>query len=147
MYSEKVIEHFTNPKNVGEIENPDGLGKVGNPTCGDLMWLYLDINDQDIIQDIKFKTFGCAAAIATSSMVTEMAIGKHIQEAYKLTRKDVAQGLDGLPPVKLHCSNLAADALHDAIEDYMKKKGRSLEELNDDKTKPPHEDCCPGCSC
>lgn len=147
MYSQKVIEHFTNPRNVGELENPDGLGKVGNPTCGDLMWLYLDINEDDVIQDIKFKTFGCAAAIATSSMVTEMAIGKSIQEAYTLTRKDVAQGLDGLPPVKLHCSNLAADALHAAIEDYMKKKGRSLEELDQDKKKLPHKDCCPGCSC
>ena len=121
MYSEKVMEMFRNPKNMGEIENPDGIGRVGNPKCGDLMELYIKVDD-DIITDVKFKTFGCAAAIATSSMITEMAKGKTLDEALKITRKDVADELEGLPPVKMHCSNLAADALHAAIEDYRKKK-------------------------
>lgn len=129
MYSDKVVEHFTKPKNVGEIKNPSGLGKMGNPVCGDLMWIYIKVDEKDILTDVKFKTFGCAAAIATSSMVTEMAIGKSIQEAYKITRGDVATNLDGLPPVKMHCSNLAADALQRAIEDYIKKEGRSMDEL------------------
>jgi nitrogen fixation NifU-like protein len=121
LYSEKVMEMFRNPKNMGEIENPDGVGRVGNPKCGDLMELYIKV-DGDIITDVKFKTFGCAAAIATSSMITEMAIGKTLDEAMKITRKDVADELEGLPPVKMHCSNLAADALQAAIEDYRKKK-------------------------
>ncbi len=121
MYSEKVMEMFRNPKNMGEIENPDGIGRVGNPKCGDLMELYIKV-DGDIITDVKFKTFGCAAAIATSSMITEMAKGKTLDEALEITRKDVADELEGLPPVKMHCSNLAADALHAAIEDYRKKK-------------------------
>ena len=121
MYSEKVMEMFRNPKNMGEIENPDGTGRVGNPKCGDLMELYIKV-DNDVITDVKFKTFGCAAAIATSSMITEMAIGKTLEEALEITRKDVADELEGLPPVKMHCSNLAADALHAAIEDYRKKK-------------------------
>ena len=121
VYSEKVMEMFRNPKNMGEIENPDGPGRVGNPKCGDLMALYIKV-DNDIITDIKFKTFGCAAAIATSSMITEMAIGKTLEEALEITRKDVADELEGLPPVKMHCSNLAADALHAAIEDYRKRK-------------------------
>jgi nitrogen fixation NifU-like protein len=121
MYSEKVMEMFRNPKNMGEIENPDGIGRVGNPKCGDLMELYIKVED-DIIKDVKFKTFGCAAAIATSSMITEMAIGKTLDEALEITRQDVADELEGLPPVKMHCSNLAADALHAAIEDYRKKK-------------------------
>jgi len=121
MYSEKVMELFRNPKNMGEIENPDGVGKVGNPKCGDLMELYIKV-ENDIITDIKFKTFGCAAAIATSSMITEMAKGKTLDEAMKITREDVADELEGLPPVKMHCSNLAADALKAAIEDYRKKK-------------------------
>ncbi|MEE9151514.1 MAG: Fe-S cluster assembly scaffold protein NifU [Thermoplasmata archaeon] len=121
MYSEKVMELFKNPKNMGEIENPDGVGRVGNPKCGDLMELYIKV-ENDIITDVKFKTFGCAAAIATSSMITEMAIGKTLDEALKITRQDVADELEGLPPIKMHCSNLAADALHDAIEDYRKKK-------------------------
>jgi nitrogen fixation NifU-like protein len=120
-YSKKVMEHFTNPKNVGVIENPDGYGKVGNPVCGDLMEIYIKVKD-DIITDIKFKTFGCGSAIATSSMITELAKGKHIDEAYKITRNDVANELDGLPPQKMHCSNLAADALQEAIKDYKKKK-------------------------
>jgi nitrogen fixation NifU-like protein len=120
-YSKKVMEHFLNPRNVGFIENPDGYGKVGNPVCGDQMEIYIKVKD-DIITDIKFKTFGCGSAIATSSMVTELAKGKHLDEAMKLTRNDVADELDGLPPQKMHCSNLAADALHEAIKDYKKKK-------------------------
>jgi nitrogen fixation NifU-like protein len=121
MYSEKVMEMFRNPKNMGEIDNPDGIGRVGNPKCGDLMELYIKV-DGDIITDVKFKTFGCAAAIATSSMITEMAKGMTLDEAMKITRQDVADELEGLPPVKMHCSNLAADALQAAIEDYRKKK-------------------------
>jgi nitrogen fixation NifU-like protein len=121
VYSKKVMDHFTKPRNVGVIENPDGYGKVGNPVCGDLMEMYIKVED-DVIKDIKFKTFGCGSAIATSSMVTELAIGKNIDEALKITRNDVANELDGLPPQKMHCSNLAADALHAAIEDYKKKK-------------------------
>jgi nitrogen fixation NifU-like protein len=124
MYSEKVMEMFRNPKNMGEIENPDGIGRVGNPKCGDLMELYIKVED-DIITDVKFKTFGCAAAIATSSMITEMAIGKTLDDALKITRQDVADELEGLPPIKMHCSNLAADALQAAIEDYRKKKGET----------------------
>ncbi len=120
-YSKKVMEHFLNPRNVGVIEKPDGYGKVGNPVCGDVMEITIKVKN-DIIQDIKFKTFGCGSAIATSSMVTELAKGKHIDEAVKITRGDVADELDGLPPQKMHCSNLAADALHAAIEDYKKKK-------------------------
>lgn len=124
MYSEKVMELFRNPKNMGEIENPDGVGRVGNPKCGDLMELYIKV-ENDIIADVKFKTFGCAAAIATSSMITEMAVGKTLDEALKITRQDVADELEGLPPIKMHCSNLAADALKAAIEDYRKKKEQS----------------------
>ena len=121
VYSKKVMDHFTNPRNVGVIEKPDGYGKVGNPVCGDLMEMYIKVKD-DIITDIKFKTFGCGSAIATSSMVTELAKGKTVDEALEITRKDVADELDGLPPQKMHCSNLAADALHSAIQDYKKKK-------------------------
>ncbi|MCK9150712.1 Fe-S cluster assembly scaffold protein NifU [Methanobacterium alcaliphilum] len=121
MYTEKVMDHFSNPRNVGEIPDADGEGTVGNPTCGDLMTIYIKVED-DVIEDIKFKTFGCGAAIATSSMVTELAIGKTIDEALKITRNDVADALEGLPPVKMHCSNLAADALQAAIEDYQKKQ-------------------------
>jgi nitrogen fixation NifU-like protein len=120
-YSKKVMEHFMNPRNVGVIDNPDGYGKVGNPVCGDVMEIYIKVKD-DIITDIKFKTFGCGSAIATSSMVTELAKGKHIDEALKITRNDVADELEGLPPQKMHCSNLAADALREAIKDYKKKK-------------------------
>jgi len=120
-YSEKVMEHFMNPRNVGTIEDPDGYGKVGNPVCGDVMEMFISVED-DTISDIKFRTFGCGSAIATSSMVTELAKGKHIDEAMEITRKDVADELDGLPPRKMHCSNLAADALHGAIEDYKSKK-------------------------
>lgn len=120
-YSKKVMEHFMNPRNVGVIDNPDGYGKVGNPVCGDVMEIYIKVKN-DIITDIKFKTFGCGSAIATSSMVTELAKGKHINEALKITRNDVANELEGLPPQKMHCSNLAADALREAIKDYKKKK-------------------------
>jgi nitrogen fixation NifU-like protein len=120
-YSKKVMEHFMNPRNVGVIENPDGYGKVGNPVCGDVMEIFIKVKD-DIITDIKFRTFGCGSAIATSSMVTELAKGKHVDEAVKITRGDVASELDGLPAQKMHCSNLAADALHEAIKDYKNKK-------------------------
>jgi len=123
VYSDKVMEHFANPRNVGEIADPDGVGKVGNPQCGDVMWLYIKVKD-DIITDIKFKTFGCGAAIATSSMTTELAKGKTLEEAKKISRRDVVHALDGLPPVKVHCSNLAADALHEAIKDYEAKKAK-----------------------
>lgn len=119
MYTEKVMDHFENPRNVGEIADADGVGQVGNPTCGDIMKIYLKVKD-GVIEDIKFKTFGCGAAIATSSMVTEMAKGKTIEEALLLSNKAVAEALDGLPPKKMHCSNLAADALHAAIKDYQK---------------------------
>ena len=121
MYSEKVMDHFQNPRNVGEIENADGIGTEGNPTCGDLMTIYIKVED-NIITNVKFKTFGCGAAIATSSMITEMAVGKTIEEALKISRNDVADELEGLPPVKMHCSNLAADALRAAIADYKMKQ-------------------------
>jgi nitrogen fixation NifU-like protein len=120
-YSKKVMDHFVNPRNVGLIEKPDGYGKVGNPVCGDVMEIFIKVK-KDIITDIKFKTFGCGSAIATSSMITELAKGKHVDEALKITRKDVADELDGLPPQKMHCSNLAADALQEAIKDYKKKQ-------------------------
>jgi len=121
-YSDKVLDHFKNPRNVGEIENADGIGRVGNPVCGDLMWIYLKIakneKDEEVIEDIKFKTFGCGSAVSTSSMITEMAKGMTLDEAYKITRQNVADELDGLPPIKMHCSNLAADALKAAIDNY-----------------------------
>ncbi len=121
VYSEKVLEHFRNPRNVGELENPDGIGVEGNPVCGDLMEIQIQVED-DRITDIRFKTFGCGSAIATSSMVTELAKGKTLDEALEITRQTVADELDGLPKQKMHCSNLAADALHKAIEDYRKKR-------------------------
>jgi len=121
-YSEKVLDHFRNPRNVGEIEDADGVGKVGNPVCGDLMWIYIKVGKNDkgeeIIEDIKFKTFGCGSAVSTSSMVTEMAKGLTLDKAYDITRQNVADELDGLPPIKMHCSNLAADALKAAIDNY-----------------------------
>jgi len=120
MYSDKVMEHFRSPRNMGEIKNADGVGTVGNPICGDLMTIYIKVKN-DKITDVKFKTFGCAAAIATSSMITELAKGKTLDEASKITRDNVANELDGLPPIKMHCSNLAADALREAIKDYRKK--------------------------
>jgi nitrogen fixation NifU-like protein len=121
MYTEKVMEHFRNPRNMGEIPDADGVGTVGNPVCGDLMTIYIKVKDNRL-EDVKFKTFGCGAAIATSSMITELAKGKTLEEALKITRDDVADSLGGLPPVKMHCSNLAADGLHAAIQDYLKKK-------------------------
>jgi len=120
MYSEKVLDHFKNPRNVGELKDADAEGTVGNPVCGDMMTMYIKVKD-DRIEDVKFKTFGCGAAIATSSMTTELAKGKTLDEAMKITRADVAEALDGLPPVKMHCSNLAADALHEAIKSYKEK--------------------------
>lgn len=120
MYSKKVMDHFKNPRNMGEIPDADGVGTVGNPVCGDLMTISIKVKDNRLA-DIKFKTFGCGSAIATSSMITELAKGKTLDEGMKITRTDVADSLGGLPPVKMHCSNLAADALHAAIEDYRKK--------------------------
>jgi nitrogen fixation NifU-like protein len=121
MYTEKVMEHFKNPRNMGEIPDADGVGTVGNPVCGDLMTIYIKVKDNRLA-DIKFKTFGCGSAIATSSMITELAKGKTLEEGLKITRANVADSLGGLPPVKMHCSNLAADALHAAIEDYYKRQ-------------------------
>ncbi len=120
MYTDKVMEHFSNPRNIGEIENADGVGEVGNPVCGDMMSFYINVKDNKIAE-IKFKTFGCVAAIAVSSMVTEMAIGKTLDEAKQITKKSVAESLDGLPKEKMHCSNLGADALAKAIEDFENK--------------------------
>ncbi len=121
MYSQKVMDHFANPRNVGEIPDADGIGMEGNPTCGDAMQIFIKV-ENDIIVDAKFKTFGCGAAIAVSSMVTEMVKGKTIEEALKISKEAVADALDGLPPQKLHCSNLGADALKKAVEDYMGRK-------------------------
>ena len=125
-YSKKVIEHFNKPKNMGEIKNADGVGQIGNPTCGDVMEIFIKIDrnkkGEEVIKDIKFKTMGCVAAIATSSMTTELAKGKTLEEAKKISRGDIADALEGLPPVKMHCSNLAADALGAAIKDYEKKR-------------------------
>jgi len=121
MYSQKVVDHFTSPHNQGRMENPDGVGKVGNPVCGDVMHIYIKVKD-DVLEDVTWETMGCAAAIATSSMVTELAKGKTLEEAEKITRNDVADALEGLPAIKMHCSNLAADGLKKAIEDYKKKK-------------------------
>jgi len=119
-YSEKVMEHFANPRNVGEIKDADGIGEVGNPVCGDMMTFYIKV-DGNRIEDVKFKTFGCGAAIAVSSMVSEMALGRTLEEVMNLTNADVAKALGGLPPNKMHCSNLGADALHKAVEDYRSK--------------------------
>ena len=127
MYSEKVMDHFSNPRNVGEIPDADGVGTVGNAKCGDIMKMYLKVED-GVIVDVKFKTFGCGAAIATSSMATEMVKGKTLQEALQLTNKAVAEALDGLPPVKMHCSLLAEQALKEALEDYFKKNNIPLPE-------------------
>lgn len=122
MYSETVMEHFANPRNVGELENPDGVGQVGNPTCGDMMVFHIRVNPETkVIEDVRYKTFGCGAAIAVSSMVSEMAKGKTLDEALRITNALVAEQLGGLPPQKMHCSNLGADALHAAIRDYLDK--------------------------
>ena len=128
MYSDKVWDHFTNPRNVGEIADADGIGEVGNATCGDIMKIYLKING-DIITDVKFKTFGCGAAVATSSMATELVKGKTIQEALEVTNKAVMEALDGLPPVKVHCSLLAEEAIHAALWDYAEKHHIKIEGL------------------
>ena len=136
MYSEKVMEHFKNPRNVGTIENADGVGQVGNPVCGDIMRMEIKV-ENGRIADAKFKTFGCGAAIATSSMVTELVKGKTLEEALAISNKAVAEALGGLPPVKMHCSNLAADALHKAIEDYLAKQGKTLEGTKPAEAKSP----------
>ncbi len=149
LYSKTVMDHFRNPRNVGVIEKPDGIGEVGNPICGDMMTIYLRIKD-NIIEDIKFQTFGCGSAIAVSSMLTEIAKGKSIEEAKKITNKDVAEALEGLPKNKLHCSNLGADALHMAIKNYEDKKlGKVKTEI---KLEDKKEECrgnetclCPYC--
>jgi len=121
IYTDKVMDHFQNPRNVGEIKNADGVGEVGNPVCGDIMKIFIKVKDEKI-NDIKFQTFGCGAAIATSSMITELVKGKTLEEAEKISNQTVAKALDGLPPIKMHCSNLAADALKKAIENYRNKK-------------------------
>lgn len=133
-YSEKVMDHFTTPRNMGEIENASGCGTVGNAQCGDIMRVYLDIDNNGIIQDVKFKTFGCAAAIATSSMATELVKGKTIQQALEVTNKAVLEALDGLPRVKVHCSLLAEEAIHAALWDYAEREGVKIEGLEKPKT-------------
>lgn len=148
MYTETVMDHFKNPRNVGTIEDANGVGEIGNPLCGDMMSIYLKIAD-DKIENIKFQTFGCGAAIAVSSMLTEIAKGKTVEEAKKITNKDVAEALDGLPKNKLHCSNLGADALHAAIKDYEDRKaGKPRAELKRKEIHEHNEDekCyCPYC--
>lgn len=139
MYSEKVMDHFTNPRNMGEIEGADGVGTVGNAKCGDIMRMYLDIDEDGIIRDCRFKTFGCGAAIATSSMATELVKGKSVQEALQVTNKAVLEALDGLPPVKVHCSLLAEEAIHAALWDYAEKHGIVIEGLKKPKS-DIHED-------
>lgn len=138
MYSEKVMDHFSNPRNVGEIENANAVGQVGNAKCGDIMKIYMDIQD-DVIRDVKFKTFGCGAAIATSSMATEMVKGKTVAEALELTNKAVMEALDGLPAEKVHCSVLAEEAIHSAINDYYKKSGIELGQHHN------CDHCCESC--
>lgn len=122
-YSQKVMDHFINPRNVGEIADADGVGEAGNPKCGDIMKIYLKVNEAGIIEDVKFKTFGCASAIASSSMATELIKGKSVDEAWDLTNRAVAEALDGLPPIKMHCSVLAEEAIHAALNDYRAKHG------------------------
>jgi nitrogen fixation protein NifU and related proteins len=134
MYTEKVMDHFTNPRNVGEIENASGVGTVGNAKCGDIMRIYLDIDADGIINDVKFKTFGCGAAVATSSMATELVKGKNVQEALQITNKAVMEALDGLPPVKVHCSLLAEEAIHAALWDYAEKNNIIINGLTKPKS-------------
>ena len=134
MYTEKVMDHFQHPRNVGEMENPSGMGTVGNAKCGDIMRIYLDIDDNQVILDVKFKTFGCGAAVATSSMATEMVKGKTVQEAMEVTNKAVCEALDGLPPVKVHCSLLAEEAIHAALWDYAQKRGITIQGLEKPKS-------------
>lgn len=129
MYSEKVMDHFNNPRNVGEMENPSGVGTVGNAKCGDIMRMYLDIDDNGVINEAKFKTFGCGAAVATSSMATELVKGKTVQQAMEVTNKAVMEALDGLPPVKVHCSLLAEEAIHAALWDYSQKNNIVIDGL------------------
>jgi nitrogen fixation NifU-like protein len=145
MYSEKVMDHFRNPRNVGEISDADGVGEVGNPLCGDMMTFYIKVKDNHLT-DVKFKTFGCGAAIAVSSMVSEMAIGKTLEEAMKISNADVAKELGGLPANKLHCSNLGADALNKAIENYLNKQ-KPAPEVSAKPTVKKSEECvCPYCN-
>ncbi|MED9902585.1 MAG: Fe-S cluster assembly scaffold protein NifU [Lachnospiraceae bacterium] len=134
MYTEKVMDHFNHPRNVGEIENASGVGTVGNAKCGDIMRIYMDIDKDGVITDCKFKTFGCGAAVATSSMATELVKGKRISEAMKVTNKAVMEALDGLPPVKVHCSLLAEEAIHAALWDYAEKEGVVIEGLSRPKS-------------
>ena len=131
MYSEKVMDHFNNPRNVGELDNPSGVGTVGNAKCGDIMRMYLDIDEKGVIRDVKFKTFGCGAAVATSSMATELVKGKTVEEALTVTNKAVMEALDGLPPVKVHCSLLAEEAIHAALWDYAQKNNLVIEGLKE----------------
>lgn len=142
MYSDKVIDHFMNPRNVGEIQDADGIGTVGNPKCGDIMKMYLKI-ENGIIMDAKFKTFGCAAAVATSSMATELIKGKTIEQALEISNNAVAEALDGLPPIKMHCSNLAQEAIHSAIADYKKRNGLIAETVE----KQDSNSRCSNCKC
>ena len=134
MYSEKVMDHFQHPRNVGEIENASGVGTVGNAKCGDIMRIFLDIDDDEVIRDCKFKTFGCGAAVATSSMATELVKGKTVQEALEVTKKAVMEALDGLPPVKVHCSLLAEEAIHAALWDYAEKNNIVIQGLEQPKS-------------
>ena len=141
MYSEKVMDHFQHPRNVGEIENASGVGTVGNAKCGDIMRIYFDIDENQVIRDVKFKTFGCGAAVATSSMATDMVIGKTIYEAMEVTNKAVMEALDGLPPVKVHCSLLAEESIHAALWDYCKKHNVDIPGLKEPK-KDVHDVRC-----
>ena len=141
LYSEKVMDHFRNPRNVGVIENADGVGEVGNPVCGDIMKIYLKINDRQVIEDVKFETFGCGSAIASSSMATELIKGKHLEEALKLTNKAVTEALDGLPAHKIHCSVLAEEAIKGAVKDYYDKNGIEYDESQFPKAHDC-EHCC-----
>lgn len=138
LYSEKVMDHFMHPRNVGEMENPSGVGEVGNAKCGDIMRMYLKIDDNDIITDVKFKTYGCGTAIASSSMATELIKGKSINEAINLSNKEVAENLDGLPPIKMHCSVLAEEAIKAALYDYQEKSGHKVKGL--ENYEPPKDD-------
>lgn len=140
MYSDKVIDHFENPRNVGEIENASGVGTVGNPKCGDIMRMFLDIDENHIIREVKFKTFGCGAAVATSSIATELVKGLSVEEALKITNQAVVEALDGLPPVKVHCSLLAEEAIHAALWDYAKKNNLQFEGLTEPKDVIEEED-------
>lgn len=138
LYSEKVMDHFMHPRNVGEMENPSGVGEVGNAKCGDIMRMYLKIDENDVITDVKFKTYGCGTAIASSSMATELIKGKSINEAINLSNKEVAENLDGLPPIKMHCSVLAEEAIKAALYDYQEKTGHKVKGL--ENYEPPKDD-------